>query len=94
MSLRNDRHVLTSLLNIQVNDMQHTIISVCISWFKQHPHNTEREKPVTIREPDTFETDSQYHIIPIQFIACRTVSLIDEIGGLGNALFIIPCINF
>ena len=80
--------------SIQVGDVQHTIISVCVSWFKKHPHNTDYGKPVTVWEPDTFETDSRYHIIPIQFIACRTVSLIDEIDGLGNALFIIPIINF
>ena len=66
----------------------------CMSWLKKHPHNTDYGKPITVWEPDTFETDSRYHIIPIQFIACRTVSLIDEIDGLGNALFIIPIINF
>jgi hypothetical protein len=80
--------------SVQVGDMQHTIISVCVSWFKKHPHNTEYGKPVTVWEPDTFEIDSRYHIIPIQFIAHRTVSLIDTIDGLGNALFVIPCINF
>ena len=33
--------------SIQVGDVQHTIISVCVSWFKKHPHNTDYGKPVT-----------------------------------------------
>ena len=52
------------------------------------------EKPITVWEPDTFETDYHHSVIPIQFIASRTVSLIDEVDGLGSALFVIPCINF
>ena len=26
--------------SIQVSDVQHTVISVCVSWFKKHVHNT------------------------------------------------------
>ena len=47
MSQRNDQYVLTFLLNIQVGDVQHRIVSVCVSWFKKHPHNTDNGKPVT-----------------------------------------------
>ena len=35
------------------------------------------------------------HLIPVQFIRRRTVSLIDIFDeNLGNALFVIPCIGF
>ena len=45
---------------------------------------------VTVWEPDTSETDYHHSVIPIQFIAIRTVSLLDEIDGLGN---VIQCIK-
>ena len=80
--------------SVIVNDVHHTFISVCVSWFKPHLHKNLYGKPITVWEPDTFENDFCYRIIPIQFIVCRTASLLDEIDGLGHALFVCPCIDF
>ena len=79
---------------IEIDNVQYSLISVCVSWFKEHLHNSHYGNPVTVWEPDVFETTFSYDLLPVNFIACRTVSLIDEIDDLGNALFVVPCINF
>ena len=44
---------------------------------------------------DLFDLPCISSIIPVQFIKCRTVSLIDVLDNAHeNALFVIPFINF
>ena len=50
-------------------------------------------KPITVWENDLFET-GVYNLLPVQFILSRTVSLIDNVEELGNALLVVPCIEF
>ena len=44
---------------------------------------------------DLYNEPEVPHLMPVQFIRRHTVSLIDIFDvNLGNALFVIPCIDF
>ena len=79
--------------NIKVNGNTYEHTLMCCSWFQLHPEKDTYGKPVTIWENSLFETGI-YNILPVQFIVSRTVSLVDNIGGLGHALVVVPCIDF
>ena len=79
--------------NIKVNDKTYEHTLMCCSWFQLHPGKDEYGKPITVWENDLFET-GVYNLLPVQFILSRTVSLIDNVGELGNALLVVPCIEF
>ena len=52
-------------------------------------------KPITVWEHDLFELYGIYNILPVQFIKCRTVSLVDKVSETNlNALLVCPCIEF
>ena len=73
----------------------YTYLLVSLSWFKHHPLKNEYGKPVTVWECDLFEMPGIHSIIPIQFIQCRIVTLIDKISEHDpSVLFVVPCVNF
>ena len=50
-------------------------------------------KPVSVWECDIFESTG-FSLIPIEFIVCHTISLIDTMDDGSHALLVCPCINF
>ena len=68
------------------------IILFSASWFKFNPNKDNCGKPVTIWECDIFESQPGVHIIPVQLIKCRTVSLVDTFNH-AFVLFVSPCIG-
>lgn len=64
-------------------------------WFKRHSMADAYGSPVSIWECDIFDLPAVSYIIPIQFVRCRTISLIDKLDDTyGTVLFISPCIDF
>ena len=53
----------------------------CLSWFKYHPQNTTFGKLLTVWYSDIFEIGGICSLIPVQFIKCRTVALVDKLDG-------------
>ena len=68
------------------------VIIASVSWFQQHPNKNICGKPLTIWENEIFET-TMSNLIPIQYIHCRTISLVD-IVDVSNALIVCPCVDF
>ena len=63
-------------------------------WFKQHPMADSYGSPISIWECDIFDIPEVSYIIPIQFIRCRTVSLVDKLNDTyGTVLFVSPCVD-
>ena len=80
--------------NIKVNGKtyEHALI-MCCSWFQLHPGKDTYGKPVTVWENSLFET-GVYNVLPVQFIVSWSISLVDNVGELGNALLVVPYIDF
>ena len=78
---------------LKVNGKIYEHSLMCCSWFQLHPNKDTYGKPVTIWEDSLFEI-SVYNILPLQFIVSQTISLVDNIGELGNALVVVPYIDF
>lgn len=77
-----------------VNGQSQSQIFVSVSWYKMHQGNESAGKPITVWECDIFES-SNHNLIPVEFIICRTVSLVDKFGVTGaHALLVCPCTNF
>ena len=81
------KHVVT------INGQSKANVLVSLSWFKYHPHNTTFGKPLTVWYSDIFEIGGICSLIPVQFIKCRTVALVDKLDG-ESVLFVCPCIDF
>ena len=62
-----------------------------LSWFQFHPQMNYFGKPLSVWSHDLFEPGS--HIIPIQFVQSRLVSIIGEIHD-ETVLIVCPCIDF
>ena len=74
------------------NQTKQTVLAG-LSWFKFHPQNTKFGKPTTVWYHDLFESDGLHSLVPISFISCRCVSLIDILDG-ESVLFVCPCVNY
>lgn len=81
---------------------QHNIMSrgerksnflVSLLWFKPHPKNTTFGKPLSVWYYDLFELGGIYDVVPLHFIKCRAISLIDKLYG-ESVLYSCPCIEF
>ena len=81
------KHVVT------INGQNKTNVLVCLSWFKYHSQNTTFGKPLTVWYRDVFEIGGVCSLIPVQFIKCRTVALVDKLDG-ESVLFVCPCVDF
>ena len=57
------------------------------SWFKHHP---QCGKPVTVWEHDDFQLRN---FVPVQYIKCHTVSLIDKLDDVYGTVFF-PIMSF
>lgn len=79
------------MLSVDGVNKDHILVSV--SWFKKHRDRDCFGKPITVWECDIFETTG-FCFIPIEYIICRTVSLVDVINNGAHALIVCPCINF
>lgn len=64
-----------------------------LSWYKMHPKHSNFGKPVYVWYHDLFEDCGIYSLIPVQFIKCRSVALIDKLDG-ESVLFTTPVIDF
>ena len=62
-----------------------------VSWFKCHPKNTNFGKPTTVWYYDLFESPGIHTFLPVQFLQCRAVSLIDTLDN-ESVLFVCSCI--
>ena len=79
---------------VLIGDKSITHLLFSASFFKIHPQQTELGQPLSIWECDIFESP-EISILPVHFIKCRTVSLVDVFGdSYGNVLLVIPCVNF
>lgn len=79
---------------VKVDGKNVSHILACVSWFKKHRDKDKLGKPITVWECDIFENRG-FSFIPMEYIVCRTVSLVDTIGTDGShALIICPCVNF
>ena len=79
--------------NVLLDGQNKTHLLVAVSWFKCHPKCHEFGKPLTVWYYDLFEACGIHSIIPVQFIHCRTISLIDKLDG-ESVLFVCPCIDY
>ena len=78
----------------EIDGQNRSQILVSVSWYKKHKDKDCFGKPITIWECDLFET-SCFDLIPLAYVICRTISLVDVLDTTGsNALIICPCINF
>lgn len=78
-----------------INGEYHTHLLFSASWFKRHYKVDAFGSPISLWECDLFDLPEVSSIIPVQFIRCRTVSLVDKLDDThGNVLFIVPCIGF
>ena len=72
-----------------------THLLVSLSWYKHHPLQDHYGKPLSIWECDMFEMPGIYCYVPVQFIICRTASLIDKVSENDPpVLFIVPFVDF
>ncbi len=80
--------------SVLVHEKLRTHLLFSASFFKIHPRRTDLGQPLSIWECDIFES-SGISLLPVQFIKCRTVSLVDFLNdSYGNVLFVVPCVNF
>ena len=80
---------------ITISNHSATVLLFSASWFKHHQKNNHFGRPMSVWECDLFDDPEVSHLIPVQFIRRRTVSLVDVFDDtLGSALFVIPCIDF
>ena len=77
-------------VNMQGNICTHLLVS--LSWFKHHPLENLYGKPMSIWEPDLFEMAGVHSIIPVQFICCRAITLLDKVNEYDPT--VIPCVDF
>ena len=75
-----------------INGQTHTYLLVSLSWFTLHPKSSDFGKPVMVCYYDVFEVGGMHSLVPIQFVKCRTVSLVDKLDG-ESVLFLSPCIG-
>ena len=86
------RHFLKHTVSIGQNSAPHDHLLFKTLWFKTHPECNFYGKPLTIWEHELFDASL---IIPVQFIRSRTITLIDAVDEFsGNALFVVPCVDF
>lgn len=77
---------------VTIHEKTLTHLMFSASWFKCHPQQNALGKPVSVWECDLFDLPN---LVPVQFIRKRTVSLVDHLDNMsGNALYVIPCIDF
>ena len=65
--------------SIKVKDKFHSHVITAVSWFKKHPLQDVYGKPLTVWEHEIFEIGF-CTFVPIQFIKCRTISLVDSVN--------------
>ena len=75
---------------VNIQGVSRTIVLVSLSWFKHHPKIAIFGKPITAWYNDLFEADGIHSLIPIEFIVCRCVALLDG----ESVLYVSPCIDF
>lgn len=64
-----------------------------LSLFKIHPEHSTFGKPVLVWYHDLFEESGIYSLIPVQFIKCRSVAVIDKVNS-ESVLLTTPIIDF
>ena len=62
---------------IVVGEQSYSFLLFYPVWFKPHQQHSLYGKPVTMWEPDCYESSDTYNLLPVQFMRSRTVSLID-----------------
>lgn len=82
-------YFLSHHISINGTVLNHMLVS--LSWFQFHPQKDYFGKPLSVWCHNLFEAGS--HIIPIQFIKCRIVSLLSKINDK-TVLVVNPCIDF
>jgi hypothetical protein len=79
---------------VTIQSVQHTFLLFYCWWPKPRIDKDVFGKPVTVWENDVYELDDCYSVIPVQSIACRTISLVDKISNGETVLLVCPCIDF
>lgn len=70
-----------------INSKMHTHLS----WFKFHSKISDFGKPVTVVYC-IFQPSGVHSLIPILFVKCRAVGLLDRLDG-ESVLYVSPCID-
>ena len=72
---------------------RHVNILVFLSWYKMHSYSSQFGKPLSVYYDDLFEADGIHSLIPLQYIKCQSVSILDKLNG-ESVRFVSPCIDF
>lgn len=78
---------------IEFQGVKQTTTLASLSWFKNHPKMAEFGNPITVWYHDLFEADGIHSLVPVQFIVCRCVAIVDKLDS-ESVLFVCPCIDF
>lgn len=79
--------------NIVINGQNKTHVLVNLSWFLYHSKHMNVGKPVSVWYDGLFEPPGIHTLVPVQFVNCRGVSVVDLLEG-ESVLFFVPCIDF
>lgn len=79
--------------NVLIDGQNRSHLLVSLSWFKFHPKCYEFGKPLPVWYYDLFESCGIHSLIPVQFLQCRSISLVDKLDG-ESVLIICPCIDY
>jgi len=76
-----------------INGVNTTHLLANLSWFLYHPSHTSLGKPLTIWYNNLFEPCGLHTLLPVHFIKCRAVSIIDKLDQQ-DVNIVVPCIDF
>ena len=79
--------------SIQLKGVHKVHLLFNLLWFKTHPKRYSLGKPVTIWYYDLSENSIEYDFVPIQFVQCRSVTIIDKIDQ-ETVILAVPVLDF
>lgn len=80
---------------VLIQNKYYTHLLFSASFFKHHSKKMSCGSPITVWEHDIFDISGISSLVPVQFIKCRTVTLVDHLDdSSGCALFVIPIVDF
>ena len=78
--------------SVSINQVHKVILLLNLCWLKEHPKSSIFGEPTTIWYTDLFESIN-YIFLPIQFVHCRAISLVEKLDG-ETVLYALPLVDF
>lgn len=79
--------------SIVVNGSHKVHLLINLFWLKSHPQKYSLGKPVTLWYQDLSECSIDYDFVPIQFVQCRSVTVVNKVCN-ESVILSVPVIDF